>query len=184
MVKNILFNIAFILRKKAFFLNLAFNLNPIQLLRKEGATIGDDCRWMSRIYCSEPFLLTIGYHVSIGYGVQLITHEGATWVIRCIVKNNGLEKFGKITIGNNVFIGNNVIICPNITIGNNVIIGAGSIVTKNIDCNNVVVGSPAKVIKSVDEFCQSTIPECIDSRELTAKERIRLITFHVDKNKI
>jgi len=41
---------------------------------------------------------------------------------------------------------------PGVTIGNRVIIGAGSVVTKNIPDNSVAVGSPARVIKTVDEY--------------------------------
>ncbi|WP_346885437.1 CatB-related O-acetyltransferase [Clostridium sp. UBA4395] len=54
----------------------------------------------------------------------------------------------KLTIGNDVWIGQNVIILANVTnIGNGVIIGAGSVVTKNIPDYAVVVGNPAKLIK-------------------------------------
>lgn len=51
------------------------------------------------------------------------------------------------TIGNNVFVGANVVIIGNITIGDNVIIGAGAVVTKNVPSNCIVVGNPARVLK-------------------------------------
>lgn len=50
------------------------------------------------------------------------------------------------TIGNNVFVGANVVIIGNITIGDNVIIGAGAVVTKNVPSNCIVVGNPARVL--------------------------------------
>lgn len=62
------------------------------------------------------------------------------------------SKVGKVIIGNNVFIGWNSIILPNVTIGDNVIIGSGSIVTKNILSNSVVAGNPARVIGSFEYF--------------------------------
>lgn len=59
---------------------------------------------------------------------------------------------GKITIGNNVFIGINTIITRNVTVGDNVIIGAGSVVTKDCVANSVYAGNPARYIMSTEEF--------------------------------
>ena len=55
---------------------------------------------------------------------------------------------GKIKIEDDVWIGSNVIILPNINIGKGSIIGAGSVVTKNIPEYSVAVGVPARVIKN------------------------------------
>ena len=52
-----------------------------------------------------------------------------------------------ITIGNNCWIGENVIILPGVSIGDNCIIGAGSVVTHDILSNTISVGNPAKMIK-------------------------------------
>lgn len=62
----------------------------------------------------------------------------------------GIE-YGKVKIGNNVFIGVKTVIMPGVTIGDNVIVGAMSLVTKDIPSNVVVYGNPAKVIKSIEE---------------------------------
>ena len=61
-------------------------------------------------------------------------------------------KIGKVTIGNNVFIGADSVVLPNTRIGNNVIIGANSTVTKDIPDNSVAVGNPAKVICTLDDY--------------------------------
>lgn len=63
----------------------------------------------------------------------------------------GEIEFGKVKIGNNVFIGVKSVIMPGITIGDNVIIGAMSLVTKDIPADVVAYGQPARVIKSIDE---------------------------------
>ena len=55
---------------------------------------------------------------------------------------------------NNVFIGSNSIILPNIRIGSNVIIAAGSIITKDIPDNSVVAGVPARVIETFDNYLE------------------------------
>lgn len=54
---------------------------------------------------------------------------------------------GNTEIGNDVWIGDSVIILPNIKIGNGVIIGAGSIVTKDVPDYAIIAGNPARVIK-------------------------------------
>lgn len=51
------------------------------------------------------------------------------------------------TIGNDVWIGSNVVIFRNISIGDGAIIGAGSIVTKDVPAYAIVAGSPAKFLK-------------------------------------
>jgi maltose O-acetyltransferase len=66
-------------------------------------------------------------------------------------RNSGYEYGIPITIGDNVWIGGNVVINPGVTIGNNVVIGSGSIVTKNIPDNVIAVGSPCKVIREITE---------------------------------
>ena len=76
-----------------------------------------------------------------------------------MLNNMGLPRFykyqsGCIEVKNNVFIGSNTIILPNVRIGNNVMIGAGSVVTKDVPDNSVVVGNPARVIESFDEYLE------------------------------
>ena len=55
--------------------------------------------------------------------------------------------YGRIKIGNNVFIGAHTIICKPVTIGDDVVIAAGSVVTKDVPDYCVAVGSPAKILK-------------------------------------
>lgn len=55
-------------------------------------------------------------------------------------------KIGIVQIRNNVFIGANTVVLPNVRIGDNVVIGAGSVVTKNIPSNSVYAGNSARLI--------------------------------------
>lgn len=71
-------------------------------------------------------------------------------------RNEGLEYAHPITLGDNVWLGGNVVVLPGVSIGNNTVIGAGSVVTKNIPENVVAVGSPCKVVKSIAEENQTT----------------------------
>jgi maltose O-acetyltransferase len=61
----------------------------------------------------------------------------------------GLELASPVTIGNNVWLGGGVIVCPGVTIGDNTTIGAGSVVTKDIPANVVAVGNPCRVIREL-----------------------------------
>lgn len=65
---------------------------------------------------------------------------------------NSLYEYGKeITIGDNVWIGGNTIVCPGVHIGDNVVIGAGSVVTKDIPSWSVAVGNPCRVIRKITD---------------------------------
>ena len=65
------------------------------------------------------------------------------------LRNKGLEYAKPIKVGNNVWIGGNVVVLPGVTIGDNVVIGAGSVVNKDIPSNVVAVGNPCKVIRKI-----------------------------------
>jgi virginiamycin A acetyltransferase len=56
-------------------------------------------------------------------------------------------KNGKVVFGNDVWIGQDVIILPSVAIGNGAIVGAGSVVTKDVPDYAVVAGNPARVIR-------------------------------------
>lgn len=57
----------------------------------------------------------------------------------------------KVTIGNNVWLGENVVVLKGVNIGDGAIIGANSVVTHDIPSNTIAVGSPARVIKKYND---------------------------------
>lgn len=56
-----------------------------------------------------------------------------------------------IHIGTNCWIGAGSIVLPGVTIGDNTVVGAGSVVTKDLPVNVIAYGSPAKVIREINE---------------------------------
>lgn len=64
-------------------------------------------------------------------------------------RNVGLEYALPITVGDDVWIGMGVMVCPGVTIGSNVVIGAGSVVTKDIPSGVVAVGNPCRVMRKI-----------------------------------
>ena len=92
------------------------------------------------------------------------------WVLR----NLGLKDidcFGEIIIGDNVHIGWNAIIMPNVKIGDNCVIGAGAVVTKDIPNNSIAVGIPARVIETVEEYEEKVLTRCDYTKSLTYSEK-------------
>jgi len=65
---------------------------------------------------------------------------------------NSLYEYGiEVNIGNNCWIGGNVVIMPGVTIGDNCVIGAGSVVTKDVPAWSIAAGNPARVIRKITE---------------------------------
>lgn len=117
----------------------------VDIARELGVSIGENCLIFSnpyRCFGSEPYLVEIGNHVEITSGCQFATHDGAVWTLRVEPELAKFDKFGKITVGNNVFIGINSTILPGVTIGDNCIVGAGSLVTKDIPSAKCGAGYP------------------------------------------
>lgn len=116
-------------------------------------SVGKNFFFQPRIIPDEPKLISFGDNVSVASGVTFVTHDVIDKVLNKMDYNfKFYYNCAPIQIGNNVFIGCNVTILPNVKIGNNVIIAAGSIVTKDILDNSVVGGNPAKVIGTFDEY--------------------------------
>ncbi len=66
-------------------------------------------------------------------------------------RNSGYEYGIEVIIGDNVWVGGNVVINPVVHIGNKVVIGSGSVVTKDIPDNVIVVGNQCKIIREITE---------------------------------
>ncbi|MFD6426199.1 sugar O-acetyltransferase [Streptomyces sp. NPDC060198] len=90
--------------------------------------------------------ITIGEDCQIGPNVQLLT---PTHPVEPQPRRDKLEAALPITIGDNVWLGGGVIVCPGVSIGDNSVIGAGSVVTKDIPADVVAVGNPARPVRSI-----------------------------------
>ena len=92
--------------------------------------------------------VTIGDEFMCGPNVQICT---AGHPIHPESRNSGYEYGIDITIGDNVWIGGNVLVCPGVHIGNNVVIGGGSVVTKDIPDNMLAYGNPCRPVREITE---------------------------------
>ncbi|KAE8764841.1 maltose acetyltransferase domain-containing protein [Georgenia thermotolerans] len=89
----------------------------------------------------------LGDDVQIGPNVQLLT---PTHPVEPEPRRATWEAAEPITIGDNVWLGGGVIVCPGVKIGENTVVGAGAVVTKDLPANVVAVGNPAKVIRQLE----------------------------------
>lgn len=92
--------------------------------------------------------VTIGDNVLFAPNVAVYT---AGHPIHPDSRNSAYEYGIEVSIGNNVWVGGNVVICPGVHIGDNCVIGAGAVVTKDIPAWSVAAGNPARVIKTITE---------------------------------
>ncbi len=118
----------------------------IRKIREGGGKVGENVDILnSTIDLGWPYFLNIGNDVTIT-NAHILTHDASLY------KKIGYTKCGKVTIGNNVFIGMGSIVLPSVTIGDNVVVGAGCVVSKDVPSNSVVVGNPMRIICSYDEY--------------------------------
>lgn len=117
--------------------------------------VGENFFFQPRKLPSDPKLVSFGNNVSVASDVTFINHDIADTILNGLNDGIWYNYYSKpILVGDNVFIGANTTILPNIKVGSNVLIGAGSIVTKDIENNSVVVGNPAKKIGTFTEYVE------------------------------
>ncbi|MFN8255770.1 MAG: acyltransferase [Bacteroidales bacterium] len=156
----------------------ASNKFRIDYLRSRGVQIGENCLIFTIAFSTEPYLIKIGNHVVVSAGTTFITHDGAVWVFR--EKHPNLTVFGKITIGDNTFVGMNCTILAGTEIGSNCIIGAGSVVRGVIPDDSVVMGNPAKVVMktSIAEMFLTKNKNRVDTKQMTPMQRKEVLLNH------
>lgn len=98
------------------------------------------------LICLDVGKIEIGDDVQIGPNVQLLT---ATHPIEPLPRKAKWEGSKPIFIGDNVWLGGGVIVCPGVTIGSNTVVGAGAVVTRDLPGNVVAVGNPARVLRTI-----------------------------------
>ncbi len=90
--------------------------------------------------------IRIGKHTLIGPHCQFYTPQHP---MDYVERREEKETAYPITIGEDCWLGGNVVVCPGVTIGNRCIIAAGSVVTKDIPDDSLVAGVPAVVKRSL-----------------------------------
>ena len=113
-----------------------------------GMTVGKNFKRLNGVILdpSHCWLIEIGDNVTMAPRVHILCHDAST--------KQFLEytKIGRVTIGNNVFIGAESVVLPGIKNGNNDINGAKSTVIHDVQDNSVDIASPTRILCSLDEY--------------------------------
>ena len=115
---------------------------------------GHHVHFGSQIYANSNLTLVDDGHIYVGDKVMFgpnVTIATANHPIDASLRGKGLQYNKDVYIGENTWIGANVVIVPGIRIGKNVVIGAGSVVTKDIPDDVLAVGNPCRVLREVGE---------------------------------
>jgi len=152
--------------------------NPLAHARRLGVRFGKNCRFINVDFGSEPYLVTLGDHVSVTF-TQFLTHDGSVWLYRDQAPKADL--FAPITVGNNVFIGLGCVILPGVTIGDNVIIGARSVVTKDIPSGVVAAGVPARPLGPVEAYWEKVRGRTVPTKDMDERAKRAFLEKHFQR---
>ena len=119
---------------------------PLRVDYGSNITFGARCFANFGLVALDVAAITIGDDVQIGPYVQLLT---PTHPLEAEPRRQKWEAAKPITLGDNVWLGGGVIVCPGVTIGADTVVGAGSVVTKDLPPGVLAVGNPARVVKSL-----------------------------------
>lgn len=115
---------------------------------------GHHVHFGSGIYANSNLTMVDDGHIYVGDKVMFgpnVTVATANHPINEELRGRAPQYNKDVYIGENVWIGANVVIVPGVHIGKNTVIGAGSVVTKDIPDNVVAVGNPCRVLRNVGE---------------------------------
>ena len=121
-------------------------MSDVVIMSPHKVEIGHDCLLNIGAKIGGQNGIKIGNFVRISYNVNLISEDHEYRDPNKPIIKQGYNG-GPILIGDDVWIGANAVILPNITIGQGAIIGANAVVTKNIPPFAIYGGVPARLIK-------------------------------------
>jgi len=126
------------------------DLCPAQRHRPK-IVIGDGCTILYHFQCNAAQSVCIGQNVLIASNVLITDSDHVVEPGGVPVTKNRKLVTQPVNIGDNCWLGQNAVILKGVTIGSGCIVGANSVVTDDVPACSVVAGSPARLIKRLDE---------------------------------
>lgn len=157
---------------------LYYIYTPEQWARYIGVHVGSDNLLSKDAWSSEPYLITVGSHCQLT-NCKFFTHGGGQ-AVRHI--DPTFDCFGKIVIGDYVYIGTNSLVMPGVTLGDHTLVAAGSVVTKSYQGGVVLAGNPARVVCTIKEYYEKMKPYNIGTKGLCEKKK-EMILKKLDERK-
>jgi acetyltransferase-like isoleucine patch superfamily enzyme len=117
-------------------------------LKSGSLIIGNNVGISEYVYIAVRGNIVIGNDVIIGPSVKIFS-ENHSFLVDSKPFRLQEEQRDEVSIGNNVWIGANVVILPGVIIGDNTVIAAGAVVTKSFESNVLLAGSPARIIRNL-----------------------------------
>lgn len=112
-------------------------------------SIGDGCTILYRFQCNAAERVAIGRDVLIASNVLITDSDHVVEPDGVPVTRNSQLITRPVAVGDNCWIGQNVVVLKGVTIGSNSIIGANSVVNRDVPACSVAAGNPARVIKTL-----------------------------------
>jgi lipopolysaccharide O-acetyltransferase len=109
--------------------------------------VGDGTRMSGLCTISVAVHVELGRSVLLARGVYIADHRHAFAEPGVAVLDQGIEQLAPVRIGDGVWLGEHVVVCPGVTIGAGAVIGANSVVTTDVPPATVAVGAPARVVR-------------------------------------
>ncbi|GHG71081.1 maltose O-acetyltransferase [Alishewanella longhuensis] len=109
--------------------------------------VGDNVFFNFNCVLLDVATITIGNNAFFGPAVQLYT---VNHPLDAVTRRTGIEQANPITIGDDVWLGGGVIVCPGVTIGNRAVVAAGAVVTQDLAADGLYGGNPAKLIRMLN----------------------------------
>ena len=150
--------------RKVYFYCLPTSSARIKWIRKHRvfAAVGENFFFQPRKLPAQPELIRFHDNVAVATDVTFLNHDVMDIMFGCLDDRMHYEHMGCIEVMDNVFIGGNSTILPDVRIGPNAIVAAGSVVTKDVPEGAIVAGVPAKVIGSFDDLKQKRLDEILN----------------------
>ena len=122
-------------------------------------------------------MISIGNDVTISSDVAFVTHDNS--ILK--VLDPMTDVVGRITVGDNCFIGQRSMLMLGVTLGERCVVGAGAVVTHSFPAHSVIAGNPARIICTTEQMAEKYKDYAIDFGVIPWGERDRYILEHPEK---